>query len=110
LLAGCATPHPPPPPPRPVAARPAPLDWFQRQMVAARQARAAHQPASDTAGAQAAYDDVVRAACTRVAISGPEKYQARCAAILRRTQSPASEPVPCDPSSTDPTELRACND
>ena len=112
-MAGCVTPPPPPPPSKPVAPvarRAPPLDWFQQQVAAARQARATHMPKADTAGAQADYDGAMRAACTRVALSGPEKYQARCAALLRQSQPAAAEPWPCDDASTDPATLHACND
>ena len=110
-LAGCVVPPPPAPPkPAPVAHRAAPPDWFQQQLAEARQARASHLPKTDTAGAEADYDRVVRAACTHVAISGPEKYQARCATILKPATAPESDPFACNPNSTDPVALQECND
>lgn len=111
--AGCSlfAPRPAPLPARPIAARPAAQpDWFQQQLVAARQARVTHLPKSDTAGAQAAYDGVVRAACVRVALSGPPKYQARCAAVLKQSQPEPADPFPCDEGISDPTALSVCND
>jgi hypothetical protein len=67
LAAGCTqTPSPPVAPP-PAAARVQPPDWFHQQVVAARAARRAYQPSTDTLGAQRAYDNVMTAACTRAA-------------------------------------------
>ncbi len=110
LVSACAVTPPPKPPPKPVpvARRPAAPDWFQQQLAAARQAKASHAPKDDAAGAQAAQDEIVRAACVRVALSGPEKYQARCAEILRAV--PAADPFACDEPSADPAVLSACND
>jgi hypothetical protein len=95
-----------------------PPDWFQQHLAAARQARLAHEPKDDAAGAQADYDRVVRAACVRVALSGPQKYQARCSTILQQTAPPAAaapdlfscDPAGADPASADPSALKACND
>lgn len=116
LLASCAAPPPPPPPapialvkPRPVV-RAAPSDWFQEQLQAARAARASHLPKSDVAGAQLAYDRAVRNACTRVALSGPDKYRARCEPLLRPTAA-APDVFACqNENTTDQAELIACND
>src|SRR5690348_948284 len=66
LAAGCTQEPAAPPaaPPRTVIhARPP--DWFHQQLAAARAARRNHQPKSDTVGAQKAYDDVLRTACTQ---------------------------------------------
>jgi hypothetical protein len=68
LAAGCAQRSLPPAAPPHVAARVQPPDWFHQQLVAARAARRAYQPQANTAGAQKAYDDVMRTAstpCTR---------------------------------------------
>jgi len=93
LVAGCAQ-QPTVAPPRP-AASVRPPDWFHQQLAAARVAKRAHQPKADTAGAQQAYDDVMRAACTRAALMGPDKYPVRCDAVLHQ---------PLDHSPTDPCE------
>jgi hypothetical protein len=111
LVGGCTQTPPvvPPPPPRPTA-RVQPPDWFHQQLAAAQAARRAHQPASDTVGAQQAYDDTMRSACTRAALMGPGKYPARCDAVLH----PASTHSPIDPSACegndDPAVQTECND
>ena len=115
LIFGCAAPPPPapaPPPvprPRPVARPAPPLDWFQQQVRAAQAARQSHLPKSDAGGARLAYDKVMRNACTRVALSGPDKYRARCESVLRLGPS-EPDPFACDDSTTDPVALTACND
>jgi hypothetical protein len=65
MLAGCAQQPtlPAPKPPRPVG-RVQPPDWYHQQVAAARAAKRAHQPKSDIVGAQLAYDNVLRDACT----------------------------------------------
>jgi len=94
-------------------AAPAP-DWFQRQVAAARQARRQHLPHSDTAGAQQAYYKVMLPACHKVAASGPEKYRARCASLVR--QAAVDTPPPpdlftCnDPAEDTPETATACDD
>ncbi len=116
MLAGCAQRPSLPAAPQPRAAahvRPkAPAtDWFHQQIAAARAAKRAHQPSTDTAGAQQAYDDIMRAACTRAALAGPDKYPARCDAVLRRVpvQSP-SDPFACEDNVDDPVAQAACSD
>jgi hypothetical protein len=108
LVAACA-----PSAPRPVVQhRPQPpQDWFHQQLAAAVRAKRTHQPASDVAGAQKAYDDIVQAACVRLAVSGSRQYSARCDAVLRHAVSqPQFDPAVCDDTETDPAALRACND
>ncbi|WP_428483326.1 hypothetical protein [Rhodopila sp.] len=110
LAAGCAE-QPPPKPPRP-AARVHPPDWFHQQLAAARAARRNHQPRTDTVGAQRAYDDTMRAACTRAALMGPDKYPARCDAVLHPTpaqSAPDADPLACE-DDTDPAQQTACSD
>jgi hypothetical protein len=115
MVAGCAQRPTPPAVSHPHAARVRPrtpaADWFHQQLAAARAARRNHQPRTDTAGAQRAYDDIVRAACVRVALAGPDEYPARCEAILRRTpdQSPAN-PFACEGDAGDPLAESACSD
>ena len=89
---------------------PAP-DWFHQQLAAARAAKRNHQPRTDTAGAQRAYDDIVRAACVRVALAEPDKYPARCDAVVRPTpeQSP-TDPFACEGDAGDPLAEGACSD
>ena len=117
LATGCAhqpvatTPSslPVPPVPSRASASTKPQDWFHEQLVAARAAKRAHQPKTDTVGAQQASDDVMRTACTRAALAGPGKYPSRCDAIL----SPASpQPLsdPCDENADDPVMVTECND
>jgi hypothetical protein len=95
LAAGCAQ-RPTPPPaafvPARATTRAQPQDWFHQQVVAARTARREHQPKTDTAGAQRAYDDVMRTACTRAALAGPGKYPKRCDSVLH----PVSDQSPID--------------
>jgi hypothetical protein len=116
LLAGCAVPEVAPPvakQPMPVhvAARPAPLDWFQQQMVAARAAQRSFTPKSDKDGAQAAYEQVMRSACARVALSGPDKYKPRCNALLEPPpSSPRNDPFRCDADPDSEADIVACND
>ena len=115
MVAGCAQ-RPTPPASHPhVVARvhagtPA-ADWFDQQLAAARAAKRNHQPRTDTAGAQRAYDDIVRAACVRIALAGPDEYTARCEAVLRRTpdQSP-NDPFACEGDADDPLAQGACSD
>ena len=112
-LAGCAQRPALPAAPTRAAARvrpPAP-DWFHQQLAAARVARRNHQPRTDTAGAQRAYDDVMRAACARAALAGPKGYPAPCDAVLRRApaQSPA-DPFACEDNAADPLAQAACSD
>ncbi len=116
MLAGCAERPSLPPAPQPHAAariRPkaSPPDWFHQQLAVAREAKLAHQPKVDTAGAQLAYDNVMVAACTRAALAGPDKYAARCDAVLRRVpvQSP-SDPFACEDNVGDPIAEAACSD
>jgi hypothetical protein len=113
LAAGCAqrpaVPAAAPPSTVPLRAAAKPPDWFHQQLAAARAARRSHQPKADTVGAQQAYDEVMRNACTRAALAGPEKYPARCDAVLH----PAlSQPLtdPCDETADDPAMVTECND
>ena len=109
MLTGCA--HQPTPssgPSRPVV-RVQPPDWFHQQVAAARAAKQAHQPKTDTAGAQAAYDSVLRTACTRAAVAEPGRYPARCDAVLHPLPSqPAIGACEADPD--DPVAVIECND
>jgi hypothetical protein len=106
LVAGCAQRAAVPPAPPPRAAKPVqPPDWFHQQLAAARAARRAHQPQTDTVGAQKAYDDVLRTACTQAALAGPGKYPARCDAILK----PAPK-QPTDPCASDTDDSPECSD
>lgn len=85
-----------------------PPDWFHRQLAAARAAKRAHQPSTDTAGAQQAYDEILKTACTRAAL-GPNKYPTRCDTVLR----PASTQLqtdPCEANADDPAIQTECND
>jgi hypothetical protein len=86
LVARCAQ-RPALPPAAPPHARVQPPDWFHQQLAAARAARRPHQPQTDTVGAQRAYDDVLRTACTQAALAGPGKYPARFDAVLHPTPS-----------------------
>src|ERR1700753_415744 len=81
LLCGCDQ-EPAVPPPHPAAHVQRP-DWFHQQLAAARAAKRNHQPQTDTVGAQKAYDDVMRTACTQAASAGPGKYPAACDAVLQ---------------------------
>jgi hypothetical protein len=98
LAAGCAqrSAVTPAAPPRAVT-HVQPPDWFHQQLDAARAARRAHQPQTDTVGAQMAYDDVMRTACTQAAAAGPGKYPARCDAVLH----PMPKQPPTDPCAGD---------
>jgi len=106
----CAPPAPPPPPAPEAHHTPRlPPDWFQQQLARAGTARRTHQPAGDKDGAQAAYDGIVRAACQRVAIEGPDKYKPRCDAILKPPLSAPQDPFACETTGDDET-MRTCND
>jgi hypothetical protein len=71
LGAGCAQrPASPPLTPPRAAVRAQPPDWFDQQVVVARAERRAHQPKTDKVGAQLAYDEVMRKACTGAALAG----------------------------------------
>jgi hypothetical protein len=98
LAAGCAqTPVTPPAAPPRAVTHVQPPDWFYHQLAAARAARRAHQPQTDTVDAQKAYDDVMRTACTQAAVAGPGKYPARCDEVLRRTpKQPSTDPCAGD--------------
>jgi hypothetical protein len=112
LASGCAqkpvASAPPVPAPAHAATNAKP-DWFRQQLAAARAAKRAHQPKTDIVGAQQAYDDVMRTACTRAALAGPGKYPSRCDAILNPT---SSQPLtdPCDENADDPAMVTECND
>jgi hypothetical protein len=115
LTAGC-TQQPAPPPVSPphgpafsLHAAAKPPDWFHQQLAAARAAKRAHEPKSDTAGAQRDYDTVLLNACTRAASAGPGKYPARCDAVLHPTPS-RSVIDPCDQNADDPAVVAECND
>lgn len=103
LAAGCAEKSATPAPP-PRAAKPVQPDWFHQQLAAARAARRAHQPQTDTVGAEKAYDDVLRTACTKAALAGSGKYPTRCDAILNPT------PQPTDPCASDTDDSPECSD
>jgi hypothetical protein len=117
LATGCAqqpvatTPSslPVPPAPSHASASSKPQDWFHQQLVAARTAKRTHQPKTDTVGAQQAYDDAMRTACTRAALAGPGKYPSRCDEILNPVSAqPLSDP--CDEKADDPAMVTECND
>jgi hypothetical protein len=116
MLAGCAATEVAPPVVRaPIAshtaARPAALDWFQQQIVAARVAQRSHLPKSDHQGAQEAYDQVMRAACGRVELSGPDKYKPRCDSLLQhKPPLLQSDPFACEQETDNPADIVACND
>ncbi len=109
MLASCAQ----QPTLAPSSSRPAvrvqPPDWFHQQVAAARAAKRAHQPKTDTAGAQAAYDSVMRTACAQAAVAGPGKYSERCDAVLHPTPSRAAIGS-CDADPDDPAVVTECND
>jgi hypothetical protein len=108
MLVGCAQqPILAPSPSRP--ARVQPPDWFHQQVAAAHAAKRAHQPKTDTTGAQAAYDGIMRTACTQAAMGGLSKYPARCDAVLHPTPSQAVID-PCDANPDDPAVVTECND
>ena len=94
LTAGCAQrPAVQPTVPPHTTMRVQPPDWFHQQLAAARAARRNHQPKADTIGAQKAFDDVLRTACSRAALAGPSKYPVRCDAVLH----PNPDQSPTDP-------------
>jgi hypothetical protein len=97
LAAGCAQRAASPAAPPRAVTHVQPADWFHQQLAAARAARRAHQPKADIVGAQKAYDDVMRTACTQAAVAGPSKYPARCNAVLH----PAPRQPPTDPCAGD---------
>jgi hypothetical protein len=110
LAAGCAQrPALPPAAPPRAAARVQPPDWFHQQVAAARAARRDHRPQTDTVGAQKAYDDVMRTACTQAALAGPGKYPARCDAVLHLTPNLGSTD-PCAEDTDTQTMLTECSD
>jgi len=63
----------------------------------------------DAAGAQAAYDSVMRTACTQAAVAGPGKYPARCDAVLHPTPTQAAIGS-CDADPDAPAVVTECND
>jgi hypothetical protein len=88
-----------------------PPDWFHQKLAAARAARRAHQPQADTVGAQKAYDDVMRTACTQAAVAGPGKYPARCDAVLHPTQKqPPTDPCAADTDADSQAMQIECSD
>jgi hypothetical protein len=127
-LAGCASSPPPqvaaPTPPKPHLSSTAAPDWFHRQLARAQHARTAFVPHGDQAGAQRAYYTVMVPACQRVGKSGPDKYRARCAALLRHAAAasaadavaiiPPPDDFSCnddrDDSHDDPSLIKACSD
>ncbi len=110
LVAGCAQwlPVSPTAPPH-AAARTQPSDWFHQQLAMARAAKRAHQPKADKVGAQLAYDDVMRTACTQAALAGRGKYPARCDAVLHPTAAQPSTD-PCDEDAENPALQTECSD
>jgi len=111
LLAGCAQqPNIPPAAPPHAAAHAQPPDWFHQQVSAARAARRAYQPKTDTIGAQLAYDNVLRTACTRAALEKSGKYPARCDEVLHPTPGQSSPVDPCKGNSNDPAMQTECSD
>jgi hypothetical protein len=66
-----------------------------------------HQPKADTAGAQLAYDDVMRNACTRAVFAGPGKYPARCDAVLHPM---LNQTDPCAGNTDDSAMQTECSD
>ena len=112
LVAGCAQRPalPPPAPPRAVT-HAQPPDWFHQQLAAARAARRTYQPQTDTVGAQKAYDDVLRTACTQAALAGPGKYPARCDAVLLPTpKQPPTDPCAGDTDAENEVMQTECSD
>jgi hypothetical protein len=110
MLAGCdQRPTSPPTTPPRATAHVQPPDWFHQQVIAAREARRAYQPSTDTVGAQRVYDDVMTAACTRAASAGPDKYPKRCDAILHPPLD-HSAADPCVGRGDDPALQTECND
>jgi hypothetical protein len=106
------------PVPRPVALtppahRPAPPDWFLRQLALARAARQAHMPRSDTEGAHQEYYRIALAACRDAPAHGLVKYRARCNALMQQSIAaapPQPDPVSCDDNPDAPDKITACND
>jgi hypothetical protein len=111
LVAGCAQePAPPAAQPRAVA-HVRPPDWFHQQLAAARAARRNHQPQADTVGAQKAYDEVMRTACTQAAVAGPGKYPARCDTVLHPTPNhPPIDPCAGDTDAEGEAMQTECSD
>jgi hypothetical protein len=112
LAAGCTqrSAVPPAAPPRAVT-HAQPPDWFHQQLAAARAAKRAHQPQADTVGAQKAYDDVLRTACTQAALGGPGKYPARCDAVLHPTPThPPTDPCAGDTDADSQAMQTECSD
>ena len=119
VLVGCSPSESPKPaavavsPPSPAHPHPAQQDWFHEQLPAAREAKREHLAAGDIAGAQTAYDGIVRDTCVQVSLSGTDKYKARCDALLSALDAKApAEPDPfaCDDNRSDEASLTACND
>ncbi len=110
LVGGCVQEPAAPPaaPPRAVA-HVRPPDWFHQQLAAARAARRNHQPQADTVGAQKAYDEVMRTACTQAAVAGPGKYPAACDAVLHLTPNQAPTD-PCAEDTDSQAMLTECSD
>jgi hypothetical protein len=109
LVAGCA--QRPAVPPAHAATRVQPPDWFHQQLAAARAAKRAHQPQTDTVGAQKAYDDVLRTACMQAALAGPSKYPARCDAVLHpTTNQPPTDPCAGDTDTDSQAMQTECSD
>ena len=84
-------------------------DWFSRQRAMALAAKRAHQPKSDTVGAQQTYDDVMRTACTRAALAGSGKYPARCDAFLHPPPGPPAIDS-CEANADDAALQTECSD
>ena len=63
---------------------------------------------TDTVGAQLAYDEVMRTACSRAALAGPPKYPRRCDTVLHPDSD--QEPIdPCIGTLDDPAMQTECN-
>ena len=70
-----------------------------------------HQPQTDTVGAQKAYDDVLRTACTQAALAGPGKYPARCdAVLLPMPKQPPTDPCAGDTDAESEVMQTECSD
>ena len=126
-LAACAPATPPPVvahvAPRANTAAPPP-DWFHRQLALARHARVTFTPHADQTGAQLAYYKVMVPACQHVIKSGPDKYHARCVALLHHANMaavadaakilPPPDDFACNDDHDDgndpPALVTACND
>ena len=64
-----------------------------------------------TVGAQKAYDDVLRTACTQAALAGPGKYPARCDAVLHSTPNhPPIDPCAGDTDAESQVMQTECSD